>query len=39
MNEKDFSKDDFLLLAKMSQQTERYSEMIDYIKKFLSKQS
>lgn len=33
--EKNFSREDFLLLAKMAQQTERYQDMLDYIGKFI----
>ena len=33
--EKNFLREDFLLLAKMAQQTERYQDMLDYIGKFI----
>jgi hypothetical protein len=31
MRQKDFKKDDYVLLAKLAQQTERYEEMIVYV--------
>jgi hypothetical protein len=30
MKTKDFKKDDYVLLAKLAQQTERYDEMVTY---------
>ena len=32
---KQFTREDYLLLAKMSQQTERFTEMVDYVNKFV----
>ncbi len=35
MDSKGFTREDYLLLAKMAQQTERHQEMLEYIQKFL----
>lgn len=33
MNKEEFTKEDYVLLAKLAQQTERYEDMIDYVDK------
>jgi 14-3-3 protein epsilon len=35
MDSKGFTREDYLLLAKMAQQTERHQEMLEFIQKFL----
>ena len=39
MDESSFSREDYILLAKMSQQTERFEDMVEYVKKFLKTDS
>lgn len=38
MEARDFPREDYLLLAKMAEQSERYSEMIEYVNKFAKTQ-
>jgi len=38
MEGRDFPREDYLLLAKMAEQSERYSEMIEYVGKFAKTQ-
>lgn len=38
MEGRDFPREDYLLLAKMAEQSERYSEMIEYVNKFAKTQ-
>lgn len=33
MNKDEFTKEDYVLLAKLAQQTERYEDMIEYVDK------
>lgn len=36
---KKFQRDDFLLLARLAQQTERYQDMVDFVEHFFSQDS